>query len=151
MTGLFRIGKDAEVRTTGSGDQVTTISLAYNYGRKDASTGKYPTQWIDAALWGDRGSKFQSWLVRGASVFASIEDLHTEEYRKGDGSMGYGLKGRIGTIVPAGPRQDNGGESQGQAPRQQQAARPPASAPRQQAQAPRPATGFEDMDDDIPF
>ena len=34
LTGLARIGKDAELRYTASNEPVANISLAFNYGRK---------------------------------------------------------------------------------------------------------------------
>ena len=51
LTGLARIGKDAELRYTASNEPVANISLAFNYGRK-GDDGKRPTQWIEASMWG---------------------------------------------------------------------------------------------------
>ena len=34
LIGLFTVGRDAELRTTASGDPVASVALAYNYGRK---------------------------------------------------------------------------------------------------------------------
>ena len=35
LSGLFRLGDSAELRYTQKGDAVASLSLAYNYGRKD--------------------------------------------------------------------------------------------------------------------
>ena len=43
LTGLARIGKDAELRYTASNEPVANLSLAFNYGRK-GDDGKRPTQ-----------------------------------------------------------------------------------------------------------
>lgn len=141
MTELFTIGRDAEVRFTPNNMAVCNLSLAYNYGQKDQSTGKKPTQWVDAALWGKRAEAVASYLTKGTKIVATIEDMHIESFTKGDGSSGVKMAGNVIALTLA-------GSPQAAAP---QAA--PAPAPRP---APRPApppakTGFDDMDDDIPF
>ena len=45
LTGLARIGKDAELRYTASNEPVANLSLAFNYGRK----GDEPAAWLQ---WG---------------------------------------------------------------------------------------------------
>lgn len=139
LIGLFTLGRDAELRATSGGDQVASMALAYNYGRKGAD-GKTPSQWVDAALWGDRAAKLIEYLTKGTQLYMQIDDLHVETYPKNDGSQGIKLVGRIGSI---------------EFTRGQRAAAP-APAPRPPAAAPRPApakaaSGFDDMDDDIPF
>ena len=52
MTGLMRLGRDAELRYTSDGIPVTTLSLAYNYGKPDQQGGSRPTTWIKASLLG---------------------------------------------------------------------------------------------------
>jgi single-stranded DNA-binding protein len=77
-----------------------------------------------------------------------------ETYTKGDGSTGVSLRGNVIalTLVGDAPQQQD----------QQQTARQPARQPapqqrqqpqRQPARQPAPAggSGFDDMDDDIPF
>lgn len=158
LTGVFRIGKDAELRRTPNGDSVINLSLAYNYGRK-GEDGKKPTQWVDGSLWGRQAEALEQYLTKGSQVSAFISDVHIETYQK-HGSEGFKLVGRITEIELIGSRQQ--GDS-GNAPRQQN--NPNTGAPRQ-GQAPRQAApqqrqpapqnqgyggGFEDMDDDIPF
>ena len=142
-TGVFRIGADAELRYVPSGEAVINLSLAFNYGKKN-SENKRPTTWIDAGLWGDRAASLAQHLTKGRSIFAVLEDLHIETYNKRDGTQGSKLVARIGRIDFI----------SGLGDRQEGAAPGPAPA---QAPAPRPATkpaggsGFDDMDDDIPF
>lgn len=149
LIGLFTLGRDAELRTTQGGDEVAGLALAYNYGRKE--NGKQPTQWIDAALWGERAGKLEQWLVKGAQFLMHVEDIHVETYDKRDGGQGVKLVGRVAHIeftrggVPEGDQQR--APATAPAPRQQQRQAP---APRP-APAPRAASGFDDMDDDIPF
>ena len=99
---------------------------------------KFPTQWVDAALWGDRATKLAEHITKGAQFFMHVEDLHVELYDKRDGGQGVKLVARVGQIEFT------------RAPAQRPAA--PAPAPRAPAPAPKAAgSGFDDMDDDIPF
>lgn len=146
LTGLFTLGRDAELRTTGGGDQVATLALAYNYGRK-GEDGRQPTQWVEAALWGERAAKLAEHLTKAKQISAVVADLRVETFDKRDGGQGVKLVGRVMDLEFArGPRQEGAASTP--------AARP-APAPRP-AQAPAPAvnrapSGFDDIDDDIPF
>lgn len=138
LNGLFMLGRDAELRSTANGDQVAGLSLAYNYGRK-GTDGRMPTQWVKASLWGERAAKLAEHLTKGRQIYAEISDLHVETYKKQDGSEGVNLSGRIGQIefVKSAP---------------QAASAPPAPTPPKPRAAPaNNGSGFEDMDDDIPF
>jgi len=139
LVGLFTLGRDAEIRTTNGGDQVAGLALAYNYGRKGAD-GKTPSQWVDAALWGERAGKLIEYLTKGTQFFAQIDDLHVETYPKNDGTQGVKLVGRVGQI------EFTRGQRQAAAPAP---ARAPDPAPRPAPQ--KTGSGFDDMDDDIPF
>lgn len=136
LIGLFTLGRDAELRATQNGDDVAGLALAYNYGRKE--NGKQPTQWIDAALWGERAVKLEQWLVKGAQFLMHVEDIHVETYDKRDGGQGVKLVGRVAHVE----------FTRGGIPDDSQRGPAPAPAP---APAPRGGSGFDDMDDDIPF
>lgn len=136
LTGLFTLGRDAEIRTTANGDPVAGLALAYNYGRK-GDNGKQPTQWVEAALWGERATKLAEHLTKGTQLYMQLDDLHIETYDKRDGGQGVKLAARVGQL------EFTRGQSQ------RPAAPPPA--PRPPAPAPKASSGFDDMDDDIPF
>lgn len=141
LVGLFTLGRDAELRTTGQGDQVASLAVAYNYGRK-GQDGKTPSQWVDASLWGDRAGKLAEYLTKGTQFFMQIEDLHVEMYPKKDGTQGVKLVGRVGQIeFTRGQRAS--APAPAAAPKAAQARAPLAPSPR--------SSGFDDMDDDIPF
>jgi single-strand DNA-binding protein len=97
ISGVFRIGRDAEVRTAGTGDAVCNLSLAYDYGRK-GEDGKRPTQWLDASLWGKRATTLAQYLVKGQLIYAVINDPHIEEYKKKEGGIGVKMAGSVGEI-----------------------------------------------------
>lgn len=142
MYGLMRLGRDAEVKTLQSGKQVANLSLAYNYGQKEGDA--YPTQWIDAAFWGERAEKIAAYLTKGSLHMFTLSDVHIQEYEGSDGYTAYKLSARVDD-VELGPKR----EGSGSAP--PSAARRPAQAPRAPAPAPHAASGFEDMDPEIPF
>lgn len=147
LIGLIRLGRDAEIRYTNSGDPVAELNGAWNYGRK-GDDGKRPTQWASFTLWGDRAEKLADGLKKGQQLMVHASDVHIETY-EGRNGQGHKLVGRIDTLEFAGSRPD--GE-------QQQRSSAPAPAPRQATQqrapAPKPAntgSGFDDFDSDVPF
>jgi single-strand DNA-binding protein len=97
LSGVFRVGRDAEIRKTSSGEDVCNLSLAYNHGRK-GEDGSRPTQWLDASLWGKRASTLAQYLVKGQLIYAVINDPHIEEFKKKDGGAGVKMAGSVGEI-----------------------------------------------------
>lgn len=133
--GLARIGRDVEVRRTAGGDAVASLSLAFTYGRK-GEDGKRPTQWVDAALWGKRAEALAPYLLKGGLVAVTLEEVHIQTFQ-GSNGPGHKLAGKVLDIELAG-----GGEKP--------AART-AAAPARTAAPTNQASGFDDMDDDVPF
>lgn len=151
MVGLARLGRDAEMRHTQDGTAVASLSLAFNYGKKDQD-GNRPTQWVDGSLWGKAAEVLTEYLVKGQAVVVTIDDPHVEEYEKRDGTIGTKLAGRVSNIELAGKRDD--ATPRNAAPPARSPA--PAAAPTPARRAPAPAaaasrSGFDDVDDDIPF
>jgi single-strand DNA-binding protein len=138
-SGLMRLGRDAEARFLPDGQPITTLSLAFNHGKKDES-GNRNTQWVEGKFWGDYAAKAAPNMLKGMLIHVVLEDMHMEEFKKRDGSPGFKQVARVQSFDYATPRQDS-------APAPCQAA--PAPAARQPA--PRTASGFDDMTDDIPF
>ena len=144
--GLARIGRDVEIRYTQGSDAVASLSLAFSYGRK-GDDGKRPTQWVDATLWGKRAEALAPYLKKGGLVSVSLEDVHTEVYQ---GRSGEATKvvARVVDIELAGSSERQQ-PAPAQAPARQQQQRPV------QAQRPAPpapqGSGFDDLDNDIPF
>lgn len=141
MIGLARLGRDAELRYSPSGDAVCNLSLAFTYGQKQQD-GNRPTQWVDASLWGKRAEQLVQYLTKGSVHCFTLSDVHLETYTGKNGD-GVKLVARVDD-VELGPRA--GGDA-GQA--QQPASRPAAQPQPQQS---RPAPRQEQFDDtDIPF
>lgn len=140
-SGLFRLGRNAEIRTIPSGEQVVELALAYNFGKKGAD-GNRESQWIKAAYWGQRAASVAPYLLKGNQVVVHLSDLHIETF-EGKSGPGHNLVGRVDDVELVSGQQ--------QAPAQQQAPRQAAPQPTRQPQAaPAPAGGFADFDD-VPF
>lgn len=136
--GLARIGKDAEVRFTPGGTAVANVSLAFTYGKK-GEDGKRPTQWVDASIWGQRAEPMAPYLLKGKQIVAYLEDVHLQTYTKGDGTQNTKMVARLADLEFVSDGSDH----------------KPTQKPQNEAQSrPAPApqgSGFDDMDDDIPF
>ena len=139
LTGLFTLGRDAETRVTQGGTTVVQLAVAYNYGRK-GEDGKKPSQWVRASMFGKQAEALAPHLTKGKQVSLVIRDLHITTFQKQDGTTGTALEGVA----------DFDDFARGATPQGTQAPPPPPPRP---APAPRGSTGsgFDDMDDDIPF
>ena len=57
------VGKDAEIRTTPSGDAVCSFDVCSNKG--DVAT------WVRCSVWGKRGEKLAEFIKKGTRVTAA--------------------------------------------------------------------------------
>jgi single-strand DNA-binding protein len=128
------LGRDPELRSV-NGDSVLGFSIGVQTGTRD----KPATMWVSCSIWGKRATSLQPYLAKGQRVTVS-GSIRMEEFKAQDGTPKTQLRMSVDQIdLP--PKGD------GQA----------APAPQQQqAPQPRPTTstggsGFDDMDDDIPF
>ncbi len=135
LTGPVRLGRDAELKYLPSGDAVITLSLAYNYGKKDDS-GNRPTTWIRASLFGKRAESLAQHLVKGTQLWVVLNEVRLSEFQKKEGGSGAAIEARIEQLDFIGSREQSS-----------------APAPQRQAPPPQrqPAQSIEDMDSDIPF
>ena len=156
------LGRDPEMRSFPNGDQVANIAIATTDKWKDKATGemKEATEWHRVVFNGRLAEIAGQYLRKGSQVY--IEgSLRTRKWTDKDGSEKSTTEVRADQMQMLGSRQgmgggDEGGGGGGYEPRRA----PAAAAPRAPApMAARPATptaarspsGFDDMDDDIPF
>lgn len=150
------LGRDPETRYMPSGDAVTNINVATTDRYKDKQSGEMreATEWHRISFFGKLAEIAGQYLKKGSQVY--IEgSLRTRKYTDKDGIEKYATEIRAETMQMLGSRQGMGAPSDGEgyeAPRSAPAARPAAPAARPAPAAARPApSGFDDMDDDIPF
>lgn len=154
-------GRDPEIRYLPSGQAVANVSVATSSRRKDKNTGESieTTEWHRVTFYdrlaeiaGEYVKKGRPIYVEGRLKYGKYTDQSGIEKNTVDivATELQLLGGREGMGGPS-----DGGDEGGAPPPRRMApppARPPAAAPApRQAPAPRPASGFDDMDDDIPF
>lgn len=134
--GLARIGRDCELRASGS-TSVVNIALAFS-GR---ARGEKVTQWVEGALFGKRAESLASYLLKGKLVSVTMNNVRVEDFTKRDGTV---VSKMVGDVIEIELCPDGHPAAAAPAPR---AAPAPAPAPR-----PAPATtSYADMDADVPF
>ena len=189
------LGRDPEIRTFPSGDQVANVTIATTDRWRDKNTGenKESTEWHRVVFNGRLAEIVGQYLRKGSQVYVE-GSLRTRKWTdQATGQERYATEIRADSMQMLGSRQGQGGPGGqgggddygygdsgygdqgggasgggGGAPAgnfQRRAPAPamaPAAAPRQAppprpapapmpAPAPRAASGFDDMDDDIPF
>lgn len=155
------LGRDPEMRSFPSGDQVANVTIATTDKWKDKQSGemKEATEWHRVVFNGRLAEIVGQYLRKGSQVYVE-GSLRTRKWTDQAGVEKYTTEIRADQMQMLGSRQGMGGPGGDEgggydAPRQAAApaARGPAAAPRP-APAPAPskaASGFDDMDDDIPF
>ena len=155
------LGRDPEMRTFPSGDRVANVTIATTDRWKDKTSGemKELTEW-HRVVFNDRLAEIAGeYLRKGSQVYVE-GSLRTRKWTDKDGVEKYTTEIRADQMQMLGSRQgmgspaSGGGDDDGgyeSAPRR---AAPPSRAPAPAASRPapsKPASGFDDMDDDIPF
>ncbi|MGA8786718.1 MAG: single-stranded DNA-binding protein [Polaromonas sp.] len=154
------LGKDPEMRSFPSGDQVANVTIATTDKWKDKQSGemKEATEWHRVVFNGRLAEIVGQYLRKGSQVYVE-GSLRTRKWTDQSGVEKYTTEIRADQMQMLGSRQGMGGPGADdgggyEAPRRAAApAAPRAPAPAQR-QAPAPsnaASGFDDMDDDIPF
>ncbi len=172
------LGRDPEMRTFPSGDQVANVTIATTDRWRDKNTGenREATEWHRVVFNGKLAEIVGQYLRKGSQVYVE-GSLRTRKWTdQASGQERYATEIRADAMQMLGIRQGGGqqqggygsddgyGESSYEAAPRRQAPAPmqqqrPAPAPMQQRAAPAPmapppqraASGFDDMDDDIPF
>jgi single-strand DNA-binding protein len=152
------LGRDPEMRSFPSGDQVANVTIATTDRWKDKQTGemKEATEWHRVVFNGRLAEIVGQYLRKGSQVYVE-GSLRTRKWTDKDGIEKYTTEIRADQMQMLGSRQGMGGPGADdgggyEAPRQSAPARAPAAAaPRQAPAASKQASGFDDMDDDIPF
>ena len=152
-------GRDPEIRYLPSGQAVANISIATTSRRKDRTSGETveDTQWHRVTFYdrlaeiaGEYVKKGRPIYIEGRLKYGKYTDQAGVEKNTVDiiATEMQLLGGREGMGGPSG-----GGDDEGGAPARRPAAapRPAASAAPTGKPAAKPASGFDDMDDDIPF
>ena len=170
------LGRDPEMRSFPSGDQVANVTIATTDRWRDKNSGenREATEWHRVVFNGKLAEIVGQYLRKGSQVYVE-GSLRTRKWTdQATGQERYATEIRADAMQMLGSRQGGGqqqggygsddgyGESSYEAPRrapapapmQQQRPAAPAARPAQAPMSPPPqraASGFDDMDDDIPF
>ncbi len=153
------LGKDPEVRYMPSGSALCNVSVATTRQWKDKTSGEkqQETEWHRVTFFDRMAEIAGEYLKKGSAVYVEGR-LKTRKYTDKDGVEKYSTDIVATEMQLLGGRDTGagmgGGDDMGEAqPRSAPAGRP--APPARSAPAPRPpaksSTGFDDMDDDIPF
>lgn len=164
---IGNLGKDPEVRYMPSGSAICNVTVATSRQWKNKESGDKmeETEWHRVSLFDRQAEIAGEYLKKGSSVYFEGR-LKTRKWTDKEGVERYtteiiadvmqllGSRQGAGGGGGAGSSDEEGGGSYGErsAPPQRPApaSRPAASAPASRP-ATKPATGFDNMDDDIPF
>ena len=160
---IGNLGRDPEVRYTPNGNAICNISVATTRNWKDKTSGDKveETEWHRVVFYDRLAEIAGEYLKKGRPVYVEGR-LKTRKWQDKDGKDVYTTEVIADNMQLLGGREgmgggdsgdDQGGDrgegrSEGRAPARSAA---PAPRPAPPKPAPKAATGFDDMDDDIPF
>ena len=152
-------GRDPEIRYLPSGQPVASVSIATSSRRKDRSTGEMveDTQWHRVTFFDRLAEIAGEYLKKGRPVYVEGR-LKYGKYTGQDGIERNTVDIIATELQLLGSREGMGASAEdgGPAPRTAapvtaRGATPPASRPAPPTATAPAGSGFEDMDDDIPF
>ena len=155
------LGKDPEIRYLPSGSAICNITVATSRQWKDKTSGERQeeTEWHRITFFDRMAEIAGEYLKKGKSVYVEGR-LKTRKYTDKDGVEKYATDIIATEMQLLGSREGGAGggggmggdDDMGSSARPAQRSAPPArSAAPAQKPAAKSSTGFEDMDDDIPF
>ena len=162
---IGNLGRDPEVRYTPNGNAICNISVATTRNWKDKTSGDKveETEWHRVVFYDRLAEIAGEYLKKGRPVYVEGR-LKTRKWQDKDGKDVYTTEVIADNMQLLGGREGMGGNDAGgdsgydqgggrSESRAAPAARsaPPASRPAPSKSAPKSSTGFDDMDDDIPF
>jgi single-strand DNA-binding protein len=147
---IGNLGRDPEVRYTPSGSAVCNVSLATtrNWKNKDSGEKVEETEWHRVVFYDRLAEIAGEYLKKGRPIYVEGR-LKTRKWQDKDGVEKYTTEIIAEEMKMLGSREGMGagGGDDGGEPRSAPAPRPAPSKPAAQ----KSSTGFDDMDDDIPF
>jgi single-strand DNA-binding protein len=149
---IGNLGRDPEVRSFPDGGTLCNVTLATTRSWKDKNSGEKveETEW-HRIVFRDRLAEIAGeYLKKGKQVYIEGR-LKTRKYTDKDGVEKYTTEVMATDMTMLGSREGMGGADEGGGggySRERPSARPSSPAAKPAAKS---STGFDDMDDDIPF
>lgn len=135
---IGNVGKEPEIRYTQSGDAIANLTIATSSKWKDKQTGelKEQTEWHRVVLYKRLAEIAGEYVTKGSKVYIDGQ-LTTRKWTDKEGIERYTTEIRGNNLILLGGRSVDGRPQEGRAARNDT----PATQ----------GSGFDDMDDDIPF
>jgi single-strand DNA-binding protein len=166
---IGNLGRDPEVRYTPNGAAICNVTIATSRNWKDKNSGEKmeETEWHRVVFFDRLAEIAGEYLKKGRPVYVEGR-LKTRKWTDKDGVEKYTTEIMADNMQLLGGREggggdeggggggsysrgsQGGGDTGGGAPRQERSAPAARPAPSKPA-ATKSSTGFDDMDDDIPF
>jgi single-strand DNA-binding protein len=148
-------GRDPEIRYLPSGQAVANVSVATSSRRKDKNTGESieSTEWHRVTFYDRLAEIAGEYIKKGQPIYVEGR-LKYGKYTDKDGIEKNTVDIIATEMQLLGKREGMGGPSDDEgsgAPRRAAAPAPRASAPAPRQAPAKASSGFDDMDDDIPF
>jgi single-strand DNA-binding protein len=162
VTLIGNLGRDPEVRYTPTGAAICNIALATSRNWKDKNSGEKveETEWHRVVFFDRLAEIAAEYLKKGRSVYVEGR-LKTRKWQDKDGVEKYTteivadnmqLLGNRGEGMGSGDEGGGASSSYGRSAPSAASERPsPAARPASSQPAAKTNTGFDDLDDDIPF
>ena len=150
---IGNLGRDPEVRYTPSGSAVCNVSVATtrNWKNRESGEKQEETEWHRVVFYDRLAEIAGEYLKKGRPVYVEGR-LKTRKWQDKEGKDTYTTEiiadqmQMLGSREGMGGGAGGGGDDHGESAQRPGAARAGGAKP-----AAKSATGFDDMDDDIPF
>ncbi len=153
---IGNLGKDPEMRYLPSGEAIANFSVATSESWTDKTSGdkKEQTEWHRVVFFGRTAEVVGQYVKKGSKIYVEGR-LQTRKWQDKEGQDRYTTEVR-GDVMRMLDRRGESSGSMDQEPPSMDSQSPSQSAPQRRpapakAAPARAASGFDDMDDDIPF
>jgi single-strand DNA-binding protein len=126
---IGRLGKDPEVRYMANGDAVANLTLAVGWKSKD----KEGTEWVKCTAYGKLAEICGQYLKKGAQAYVAGK-FKTRKWTDKEGKDNYSTEINLEQMQMLGGKPEESGQTN-----------------RASKQDQKTGTGFDAMDNDIPF
>jgi len=149
---IGNLGRDPEVRYAPSGAAICNVTLATSRQWKDKSSGERQeeTEWHRVVFYDRLAEIAGEYLKKGRPVYVEGR-LKTRKWTDKDGVDKYTTEIIADQMQLLGSRNGGGDADIGGGERPARAAAPARPAAPPKPAAPKSSTGFDDLEDDIPF
>ena len=152
---IGHLGRDPETRYMANGEAVSNVSLATSETWKDKATGekKENTEWHRLVFYRKLAEIADQYLKKGALIYVEGR-IRTRKWTDKENIERYSTDIEVSEMKMRGGKSDGSIERQREPESSESYSAPPRKqAPQGRTAAPprKTSTGFDDMDDDIPF